>query len=48
MMLLSKDLEYITNETYEGVFNNSEEVGRLLSGFQKPFKNRLNPNQLNT
>ncbi len=43
MMLLSKDLEYITNETYDGIFNNSEEVGRLLSGFQKSFKNRLNP-----
>jgi four helix bundle protein len=41
LMLLSKDLEYISSSTYKDKFNNSEEVGRLLSGFQKSFKNRL-------
>jgi len=43
LMLLSKDLEYISIETYENIFKNSEEVGRLLSGFQKSYRKRLNP-----
>ena len=41
LMLLSKDLEFITNNEYEEIFANSEEVGKLLFGFQKSFKNRL-------
>lgn len=42
LILLSKDLEYISVEAYNVFFDNSEEVGRLLSGFQKSFRNRLN------
>ena len=42
LMLLSRDLDFITNCKYEEIFTNSEEVGRLLSGFQKSFKKRLN------
>ena len=37
-----RDLDFITNSKYEEIFTNSEEVGRLLSGFQKSFKKRLN------
>ena len=43
LMFLSKDLGYISLETYESIFKNSEEVGRLLSGFQKSYNKRLNP-----
>lgn len=33
--LLSKDLNYITNEEYKILINKSEEVGRMISGYIK-------------
>lgn len=42
-LILSKDLNFISTEKYRELEELSNEVGRLLSGFQKSFKNRLKP-----
>ena len=38
-LLLSKDLNYITNESYNELIPFLEEVGKLLNGYEKFIKN---------
>lgn len=40
---LSKDLKYIDEKNYEQLYNYAEEVGRLISGYEKAISKRLNP-----
>lgn len=39
-LILSKDLEYITQEKYYKLKNDAEEIGRLLNGYEKFIKNQ--------
>ena len=38
-LLLSKDLGYLNQEIYDTIFSLTEEVGRLLNGYEKFIKN---------
>lgn len=40
-LLLSCDLKYLDKKDYEKLVNLADEVGRMLSGFQKTLKNSL-------
>lgn len=42
-IILSKDLKYIDEKNYEQLYNYAEEVGRLISGYEKAISKRLNP-----
>jgi len=41
-IILSKDLQYINDKTYEQLTNSAEEVGRLINGYEKAISKRLN------
>lgn len=40
-IILSHDLNYITKEQFEELELKTDEVGRLLSGFQKTYSNKI-------
>lgn len=42
-IILSKDLKYIDEKNYEQLYIYAEEVGRLISGYEKAISKRLNP-----
>ena len=39
-IILSKDLQYITEKDYEQLTNTAEEVGRLINGYEKSVSKR--------
>ncbi|GGF09164.1 hypothetical protein GCM10010984_27860 [Chishuiella changwenlii] len=39
-LILSKDLEYITQEKYYEFKKDTEEIGKLLNGYEKFLKNQ--------
>jgi len=38
-LLLAKDLKYLSDTEYQKIFNQSEEIGKMLSGLIKSLKN---------
>lgn len=45
-LILSKDLQYISNEIFLQLFNCAEEIGKLINGYEKFLKQNNKPSPL--